>query len=70
MEESAAAAYYFSGGRNKWSFTNLEGVVQFSGKLTFDVGSLVVGPETLLLKSGAQSAKVEAIVARERLLTV
>lgn len=68
MEESAAAAYYFSGGRNNWSFTNLEGVAQFSGKLTFDVGSLVVGPETLLLKSGAQSAKIEALIARERSL--
>ncbi len=68
MEESAAAAYYFSGGRNNWSFTNLEGVAQFSGKLTFDVGSLVVGPETLLLKEGAALSKAEAALARERLL--
>ncbi len=68
MEESAAAAYYFSGGRNNWSFTDLEGVAQFSGKLTFDAGSMVIGPETLLLKQGAAAAKVEAALARETAL--
>jgi len=62
MEGVGDLLYYVTGGRNSWSFQDVGQVASTGGKLSFDIGTAVIGPETLLLKNGSAAAKVDAAI--------
>ncbi|EMI50853.1 outer membrane surface hemagglutinin protein [Stenotrophomonas maltophilia AU12-09] len=59
MEKTAGLAYYLAGGRNSWSFEDVDQAANVGGKLTVDIGTSLLGPEAFLAK-GAKTTALEA----------
>ncbi|WP_414489204.1 hemagglutinin repeat-containing protein [Stenotrophomonas maltophilia] len=59
MEKTADLAHYLAGGRNSWNFEDVDQAADIGGRLTFDIGTSLVGPEAFL----AKGAKVNALEA-------